>query len=578
LPSRFSRFSDRSGALASALVGLLLLVPLLYTASAAPDAASTDPRHRLDQLHRLIRSGQDRYDSFPVRLGPHTAVHPDFGAAEEPGSAGGLPAAPGAGERAATTNWNPYAGELGVPEAAHLLRRTVIGPQWEEIQTAAAAGLDAEMDTLLGPRSLPDAPGEWATEPVPDVSEWTQEMIDSLLVLYNERAYLLMLWWSEVMLDQETSITESMTLFWHDHFATGVSKVIIPQSMYVQNDLLRRNALGNFRELVRQVAYDPAMLLWLDGQVNRVGNINENWARELLELFTLGVDQYTQQDIVEAARAFTGWVTYDGITSVFVPGYHDYGYKVFMGQGGFFDGDDIINIIFMKDETARFICRKLYRWFIDEFPDEALIEDLAQTMRDSDYEILPVLERMLGSEHFFDTNFRGSVITDPMDRSVGSMRSLYVMDPDWSNRDTNPSIWLLFGMQTNGLMLFEPPNVAGWPGYRTWINSYTLPWRKKLDVGLIDGHIDVYFDMEMQADVLALAGRLTDPNDPFLLIDELALYLFGLTPTELVRQRMIDELLQGAEPWEWNINHPAAEGRLRDVLKLMMRLPDYQLK
>jgi hypothetical protein len=556
----------------------LLALALIIALPSECISAEQNSWQRLADLELFLKHGRGHHDGEGVRfrLGSEIAKVIDLWDSDNPRSGKGA-GAPIGGEKNVTTDWTPYNGPFEMQEAAHLLHRTVFGTQWEELESAVQNGLSTELDMLLAPQPAPDPPGDWATEPFPDISDWDQEMIDSLVALYRDRGYILQLWWAETMLEQSTSITESMTLFWHDHFATGISKVVLPQSMYVQNDLFRQNALGNFRELVRQVVSDPAMLLWLDGQVNRVGNINENFARELLELFTLGLDQYTQEDIVEAARALTGWVTYDGITSTLVSEYHDHGYKIFLGQGGLFNSDNIVDIIFQQDETARFICRKLYRWFIDEFPDELLIEDLAQTLRDNDYETLPVLQRMLSSEHFFDVNFRGSLITDGMDKTSGVLRGLYIEDPDLSSHETNPGIWVLFSMQTYGQMLFEPPNVAGWPGYRTWINSYTLPWRKRLDVGVIDGYIGS-FDMQMQADVLGLANRLTDPNDPYALINDLALYFFGMPPTELVSQRMLDELLQGAEPWEWNINHPLAESRLRDLIKLIMRLPDYQLK
>jgi len=475
------------------------------------------------------------------------------------------------------SDWTPYAGAFGVTDAAHLLHRTVIGPRWDEIEDADATGLSGSINLLLAPRLPPVSPGDWATEPIPDITGWTPEMIDSLVTLYIDRGEMLKLWWTQVLIDQPTSLTETMTLFWHDHFATGLSKVFLPQSMYVQNVTLREYALGNVRELVRAVAYDPAMLIWLDGQQNRVDNINENFGRELLELFTLGVDQYSQEDVIAAARAFTGWVTEDGVTVTFVPEWHDDEYKEFLGHGGNWDGDDIIDFIFEEDETARFFCRKLYRYFIDEFPDEGLIEDLAQTLRAGDYAVLPVLERMFGSELFFDPEYRGAIIADGIDMNGALLRKLAITDPDLSDYLNPPAVWVRYTMGATGQMLFEPPNVAGWPAYRTWINSYTLPWRKALAVGLIDGHVTGY-DIQMQADVMALAAGYSNPDDAGQLIDDVALDFFGLTPTDLVRQRMLDELLQGMSPEEWSMDLPKAEARIQDLLRLGMRLPDFHLK
>ncbi len=491
------------------------------------------------------------------------------------------------GGREATSDWTPYAGSFGLTEASHLLHRTVIGPRFSEMLDTQTQGLDNSVQNLLLDGLPPAAPGDWATEPVPDVSEWTPEMVDSLIQLYAQRVEKLRLWWCDVILEEggglggSPTLRESMTHFWHDHFATGARDVIIPQSMYVQNRLFREYALGNFRELVREIYKDPAMLLWLNGQENYIGHINENFARELLELFTLGLDQYEQDDIVAAARAFTGWFTLDGVTSVFIPEYHDPGIKIFLNHAGNWDGDDIVDFIFEEEETARFICRKLYRWFIDEYPDEALIEDLAATMRANDYEVAPVLERMLLSEHFFDANFRGSIITDGVDKSVGLLRSLYMENLNlmdgWDETVAGPSAWTWYSMVTFGHLLLDPPNVAGWPGYRTWINATTLTNRKALDTSVIDGHYYGY-DLEMQADAIAIAMETTDPNDPYQLVDDFALAFFGMPPTEAVRQRMIDELLQGSEPWEWSIYNTGAEAQLQLLLKLIFRLPDFQAR
>jgi hypothetical protein len=558
------------------------------TGAGARSVAEEAPRDgaalRLRQLKSVQDAGKTRYgtDGLAYGLGSHTAVSKggtvyfNGRPVASPDPPGAVPQGTDTAAKGASTDWTPYGGPFTRDEAAHLLRRAVIGPRWEEIDDAVAAGLDAQVAELLLNRPPPAPPGLWATQPVPDVQGWSQEMIDSLLAVYYDRAYLLQLWWTEAMLHQETSLRETMTLFWHDHFATGISKVIFPQSIFVQNRLFRNLALQNFKVLAREAAYDPAMLLWLDGQYNYVNYINENFARELLELFTMGVDEYTQDDVVAAARAFTGYVTYDGVTSVFVPSLHDGGYKVFLGQGGNWDGDDIIDIIFEQDVTARFICTKLYKYFIDEYPDEALIEDLAQTMRDNDYEVLPVLEMMFKSEHFFDQEFRGSIIADGVDKIAGLMRSLYI-DPDLTSADTPSATWVLFGMGVFDHVLFEPPNVAGWPGYRSWINSYTLLWRKTMDVGLVDGQV-LGFNIQMQTDVMDLANRFTNPNDADALIDDLAFYLFGMPPTELVRQRMMDELLQGAQPWEWNMGYPEAESRLQGLVKLALRLPDQQVK
>jgi len=556
---------------------------LLGTGMSAHSAESA--RKRAEGLSDFVAHVAEQLRESPraLELGPHELFWPGDQLWQETGDP--VPA-PSPRAREATSDWTPYTGPFDTAEAAHLLHRGVIGPRFDEILNAAGLGLDATVQDLLSTGAEPPAPGSWATEPFPDINGWTQEQIDSLVVEYGRRMELLRYWWADVMLEtggipaRGPSVRESMVLFWHDHFATGGRDVILPQSMYVQNRLLRTYAVGNFRELVKRIYKDPAMLLWLNGQENYADHINENFARELLELFTLGLDQYSQDDIVAAAKAFTGWITEDGLVGTFHPELHDYSEKTFLEQTGAWFGHDIVDIIFQQDETARFLCRKLYRWFIDEYPDEILIEDLAQTLRTNDYEIQPVLDRLFRSEHFFDANFRGSILSDGIDRSVGLLRSLYLEDLDLMggyDEEAGPTAWTGYSMLVFGHYLLDPPNVAGWPGYRSWINATTLTARKALDVSVIDG--DYYgYDLGMQADALLLASEMTNPEDPLQLVDDFAVYLFGLTPTEAVRQRMIDELLQGEEPWEWSLGDPEAESQVQGLLRLMLRLPDFQLK
>ena len=554
----------------------LAFLALLLTVGVSR-AEEPDPSLRLQQGERILDRAYEiraeRGDDI-LRLGSHELIlpaRPDAGA-EASGSS-----APRAA-RGTTTTWDPYAGPFGVAEAAHLLHRTVVGATWAEIENAASQGLAATLSQLLTPPAAPAPPGTWATEPIPDVTGWTQAMIDSLIAVYYERDDILRGWWPDVIVKSGPTLTETMTHFWHDHFATSMVKVIYPQSMYVQNALLREYALGNVKDLALAVALDPAMLLWLDNQYNWSGQINENFAREFLELFTLGVGNYTQDDVIQTARAFTGYVTSDGITSFLYPPYHDYGQKTILGQTGYWFAEDVVDIVFQQDQCAQFLCTKLYKWFVDEYPDAQRIEELAQVLRDNDYEVAPVLETILGSEHFFDPEFRGSVISDGLDHYVGRVRTFGMADQTaFLDYNSNQRIWLEYSAATYGHMLFVPPNVAGWPGYRTWINSFTLPWRKELSVALVDGEI-YGWPMNMQLDALVLGQSLSNPNNPYDLVDDFGLLLFGMPPTELVRQRMLDELLQGGEPWEWSINDPNATSRIQGLVRLALRLPDAQSK
>jgi len=559
----------RGASLLVVSVALILASPLLAVSETSEDSTLPEQVQRYEFL-RERAANTERPDPDVARIGSREFVL-DRAPVENPVVAE-------VGKRGTTSDWTPYTGTFGLEQAAHLLRRTVVGPTFDEMEAAVQDGLAQTVMNLLAPQFPPPLPGPWAVEPIPDVSDWTRDEIDSLITQYRIWDEDLRMWWTEGIIDAGPNVTETMTHFWHDHFATGMDKVFYPMSIYTQNALLRQHAVGNFQTLTRNVSKDPAMLLWLDNQYNYVGQINENFARELLELFTLGVDQYTQDDVVDVARAWTGYLTEDGITSIFVPSLHDDGLKTILGQFGRWDGDDVIDIVFQQDECARFICRKLYRWFIDEYPDEVLIEELAQTLRSNNYEIAPVLSQMLLSEHFFDTNYKGSVIRDGLDLYAGLPRSFGMADQiDLSDYLTIQAQWMRFSMNTYDHWLLDPPNVSGWDGYRTWVNSTTLPWRKALSVSLVDGEI-FETNLAMQLDAIALANTFQNPDDPYLLIADLSTVLYGFQPTELVEQRMLDELLQGAEPWEWSIFDPDAESRIQGLIRLALRLPDSQIK
>ncbi len=465
--------------------------------------------------------------------------------------------------------------EFDKAAAAHLLRRTVFGPKVEEINQALVFGLDMSVENLLSTNPLPEPPGIWVNEPFPDEDDLTAEQLDSLINLYYQRLHDTRNWWLDLMITDEANVREMMVLFWHDHFATSTDKVIFPPAMYHQNDLMREHALGNFKTLAREMSYDPAMLIWLDNNQNTVDAINENFARELLELFTIGIGNYTQEDIVEAARAFTGWIT-DGLATYFIPSHHDYREKTFMGQTGNWNGDDIIDIIFEQEETARFICRKLYQWFVYYTPDETVVEDLATIMRANDYEIKPVLEALFLSEHFFDENFRGAKYRGPIYFTTGTIRQLYI-DDEAFEPDQPEHVLILYFQELFGQLPLYPPDVSGWPGYRTWINTYSLPYRKLLTNGFIDGFI-YDFELGFQSDAVALAERMSNPNDPDILIEDFCQYFYSIQPSQAVKDQLVQEMLDGSEPYDWSIYQPEAVGRLRTVIKHMLRLGEYQLR
>jgi uncharacterized protein (DUF1800 family) len=483
------------------------------------------------------------------------------------------------GGNAVSYGWAPHDDALTIEDAAHLLNRALIGPRFEEFQWAVQRGLPGTVHDLLVNPPVPAAPGSWATEPVPNQSGWTQAMKDSLDAVYRERQRLLRMWWVKVIANEPASLRETMTLFWHDHFATRMAVVYTPQSMYIQNRLLRENALGNFRTLARAICTDPAMLVMLDGRLNRRQSPNENFSREMFELFTMGEGSgYSQQDVAEAARACTGWQT-DGLTSYLTASRYDTGTKTILGQTGAWGVDDFVRILFEQPATAEYVCGKLYRWFVDDEPSAADVHELAVVFRANDYEIKPVLEKIFRSEHLMDARLRGSIIRDGVDLYAGQARRWHLVgfDPMITNPLTQRN-WITNQMNAYGQLLLDPPDVSGWPGHRNWINSNTLPNRKRYSVMIVDGRVSQTQPFGFQLDVNAETRRFRDPNDVDLLVDDLALLCFGQKPTPLVHDQLVAELLQGQLPYNWTIDDPNAVPRLQDLYRLAMRLPDYQLK
>jgi uncharacterized protein (DUF1800 family) len=280
-------------------------------------------------------------------------------------------------------------------------------------------------------------------------------------------------WWVEEMLVTDQPLVERMALFWHNHFTSGLQKVRFAPAMYRQNALFRQHALGNFATLLRAIARDPAMLLYLDGAQNRASQPNENFARELLELFTLGEGHYAEADIKAAARAFTGWGL-DRETGGFrfYPGAHDRNSKTFLGRSGDLDGGDILDILLAQPRTAEFVVAKLWREFVSLKPDDGEIRRLAGVLRGANYELRALLKAMFASQAFRDPASRGNLIKSPVELIVGTVRVLGLPVPEKTR--------LVRAMQAMGQVPFEPPNVKGWPGGEAWISTNTLLMRQQI--------------------------------------------------------------------------------------------------
>jgi hypothetical protein len=285
------------------------------------------------------------------------------------------------------------------------------------------------------------------------------------------------LWWANRMLATPRPLEEKLTLFWHGHFATGENKVRDYRMMLRQNEMLRARASGKFRDLLVGILKDPAMLVYLDNGENIKTHPNENFGRELLELFTMGVGHYSERDVREAARAFTGW-TNDVLVFKFDKSQHDFGQKTFLGRTGPFDGEDIIDTILAQPVTAEFVAAKVYRFFVREEIDASLKAELGRTYRDSGYQMKPLLKRIFLSKDFYSPSSFATQIKSPVHLVVSTYKKMALREVP-----TIPD----FGRMTASLgqSLFDPPNVAGWAGGRTWITPSTLLNRGNLFRGVV---------------------------------------------------------------------------------------------
>jgi uncharacterized protein (DUF1800 family) len=387
-------------------------------------------------------------------------------------------------------------------KAAHLLRRAGFGPLPEEVARAVAAGPEGAVDALFAFAPDPEPPAVFAD--VRAAERPLEAAIASLLATHQpinlqthpelrglfqdaQRAHgralvALAAWWLDRMATSPAPLQEKLTLFWHGHFTSAFGDVHDAIAMFNQNQLFRRLAAGNLATLLDGVARDSAMLRYLNNDANRKGHPNENWARELMELFTMGIGHYTETDVKESARAWTGWTLRDYRTGEgrrtfeFKPAIHDDGPKIFLGQEGPWDGGDIMRIILAQDATPRFIAGKLAAFFVAPDPDPALVDAMARQLRAANYELAPVLRALFRSRAFYRPRALLAQVKGPVEFAVGAVRHLGINAPDWVR------VYQAAGAM--GQRLFFPPTVAGWHGGATWINAGTIFARTDLAAAL----------------------------------------------------------------------------------------------
>ncbi len=368
-----------------------------------------------------------------------------------------------------TWAWQPFEPNADLPwdraSVAHLYRR---------------AGFGADLATIDDAVGL--APAEVVRELVANNQESTEfrSTADALAeaTLAGGDPAQLSAAWVYRLLYTPNQLLEKTTLLWHGHFATGAEKVQDARMMWNQNQLLRKHALGDFGELVHQISQDPAMLVYLDSAINRKAHPNENFARELMELFCLGEGNYSEADVLELARCFTGWEIKN---KKFRKNryQHDSEAKTVLQQNGPFDGEDGTRIVLEQPAAPRFIARKLYRFFVSDepIPTDAMLQPLADLFRESDLQVAPVVQRILGSNAFFSSASVARKIKSPVELMIGMLRSL--------KATTNTQL-VAKGLLNIGQGLFYPPNVKGWDGGRAWINSSTLLGRANLIADILE--------------------------------------------------------------------------------------------
>lgn len=532
-----------------------------------------------------------------------------------------------------TSGIGPYTGPWGANEVTHLLKRTMYGAKKADVNYFVTKTRAQAVDELLTPtEAMPAVPlKEYATTTtvgaVPDTTvaqgtTWINDVNNDGTV-QNQRRSSLRKWWTGNLINQGRSIREKMTMFWANHFGTELEDVGNANLGYIHHNLLRTNCLGNFKQLVRSVTIDPQMLRYLNGYLNTATAPDENYGRELQELFCIGKgpgSQYTEDDVKAAAKVLTGWqINYSNYTSMFTSSRHTaagvnkafsafYNNTVITGRTGATAGllelDDMLNMIFANQETAKHIVRKFYRWFvyydIDATTETNVITPLATLFRNNNYDIKPVLTTLFNSEHFYDVLNQSCVIKSPADLVIGSVREMNVAFPTATDWDTNYGLWSSFFsyMAVLQQVIGDPPNVAGLPAYyqeplfhEIWINADTLPKRNQYtDVMIFNGvsknGFKAIFDLPIWVQ------QLYNPGNPNDLIDSILSTAFRITlSNESKKQIKTQILLSGQQydyywtnAWHAYLANPAnttnfntVNNRLKSLFQYLYSLSEYQL-
>ena len=514
----------------------------------------------------------------------------------------------------------PYQGAWGREEVIHLLKRTMFGAKWADINYFSGKTMSQAVDELLTPTSASTSTplNNYGSDPnVPDGQSWVLAPFDANVA--GVRTLSFKSWWIGEMLNQDRSILQKMVFFWHNHFPTESQDINDARFSFKQIKLFRQFALGNFKQLVKAVTLDPAMLIYLNGRRNTKTAPDENYARELQELFTVGKDlanHYTEADVQAAAKVLSGYQIDDvNITSIFTSTRHDTTNKQFSsfynnaiitgqtGANGANELDDLLTMIFNVEEVSKYICRKIYRYFvyytIDATTEQDIILPMAAAFRQANYEIKPVLSLLFKSEHFFDVLNRGCVIKPGLELVISSLRELEVPQPPATGLATQYSVWIIIQYYASLLNqnLGDPPNVAGWPAYyqtpqfhELWINSDSLPKRVSFPSALVQNGI-TRSGFTLKCNVLTLTRSFPTPADPLALINDALAQFFRMDVDQSIKNVLLSILLSGQTQnyyWTdaWNLylantsntaNAMVVETRLKNFYLYLIQQAEYQL-
>jgi uncharacterized protein (DUF1800 family) len=454
--------------------------------------------------------------------------------------------------------WEPYRADDKAPwnvqRVGHLYRRAAFGANADELDAALKAGPEQAIENLLK--------GDAGQE---EFDRQTAPLAES--IARGNNGQQLRAWWLHRMLASPHPLQEKLTLFWHNHFATSNAKVQNARFMLGQYELLRKHALGNFATLLQEISKDPAMMVWLDTRDSKKGNPNENYARELMELFSLGIGNYTEKDIREGARAFTGWEI-RGTEPFFNANQHDNGEKTFLGQTGNFKGDDIVRICLEQPPAPKFLVAKLYRFLISETVPGTpeLLAPLAAEFHKSGYDFGALVKTMLRSNLFFSPQVYRTRIKSPVEFALGIVRGLE------GHIGTSA---LASALEELGQNIFNPPTVKGWDGGPAWLNGQTLLFRQNLALALTSTE-DARFGR--RTDPAALLRKHGKKTDEEVLAFFLTLFLQDDLPAES-RRRLLDYQERAHKqtvPVYWT-TEDAADHRVRALCHLVLTQPEFQL-